>query len=82
MGKSGGVVTLDVREDLKAGNDPFEKIMAVVQTLDPSKQLVVIAIFEPVPLYGVMGSMGYEHTTERTPERDWRITFSKKADRV
>lgn len=77
MGKSAGTVTLDVRKDLRAGGDPFDKIMEAVASLGPSDQLVIITIFEPVPLYGVLGSMGFGHATERTPEGDWKVTFSR-----
>lgn len=68
-------VTLDVRDDLRAGADPFEKIAGTVDTLSPGDRLEIINIFEPVPLYAYMQSLGYAHRTERTPEGDWKVTF-------
>lgn len=37
--------------------------------------LRVRAIFEPVPLYGVMVQNGLEHWTEEVAEDDWRVWF-------
>jgi uncharacterized protein (DUF2249 family) len=33
------------------------------------------AIFEPVPLYFVLGSQGLDHWTERLADDDWRVWF-------
>jgi uncharacterized protein (DUF2249 family) len=70
-------VVVDVRDDIANGREPFAKIMAAVASLRPSQSLVLINSFEPVPLYGVLGGQGFSHETERTPEGDWRITFSR-----
>lgn len=70
-------VTLDVREDIRAGREPFGRIMAAVDSLASGQPLVLINVFEPTPLYGVLGQRGFEHETERTPEGDWRIVFYK-----
>jgi len=69
------VVTVDVREDIRAGREPFARIMAAVSALEPDQSLVLINVFEPVPLYGVMAEKGYEHETTRTDEGDWEIRF-------
>jgi TusA-related sulfurtransferase len=37
--------------------------------------LRVRAIFEPVPLYHVLGKQGFTHWTERLADDDWRIWF-------
>ena len=71
----GKEVLLDVRGDLRQGRDPFEKIMGAVQTLRPGERLVILNIFEPVPLYDVLGAQGFVHRTEETPEGDWKVTF-------
>ncbi|MBI2874348.1 MAG: DUF2249 domain-containing protein [Firmicutes bacterium] len=70
-------VTLDVRDDLRSGRDPFDKIMGALAGLGEQDRLVIINIFEPKPLYDVLASRGYAHQAERTPEGDWKITFEK-----
>jgi uncharacterized protein (DUF2249 family) len=76
-GASGTQVLLDVREDLKNGREPFAKIMEAVASLGGGQALVLIAPFEPVPLYGVLEQQGFSHTTERTADGAWQITFAR-----
>ena len=68
---------LDVREDLRKGKDPFLKIMATVSELGPGEDLELIAPFEPLPLYTVLGAKGFSHQAERTTEGDWSVRFHK-----
>jgi uncharacterized protein (DUF2249 family) len=70
------VVTLDVRPEIRAGKEPFGKIMDAVNSLKPGQSLAIINDFEPTPLYVVMGGRGYSHETERTAEGSWRVLFS------
>ena len=55
------IVTLDVREDIRQGREPFEKIMAAVDRLEPDETLLLINSFEPRPLYRVMVRNGFSH---------------------
>nr|MBO2476101.1 hypothetical protein [Bacillota bacterium] len=80
---NGGALTmeplvLDVREDIRNGNEPFPKIMAAVRNLAPGQALVLINSFEPVPLYQVLGAMGFSHRTEALADDHWRITFYRE----
>ena len=54
-------VRLDVREDIRAGREPFVRIMTVVDALPPDGVLVLRVPFEPVPLYRVLGRRGFAH---------------------
>lgn len=69
------LVTLDVREDLRGGREPFSRIMAALQALPAGGALGVRAPFEPVPLYGVMAKRGLSHHTERFASDDWQVWF-------
>ena len=69
------LVEVDVREDLRNGREPFSLIMAARQRVPKGGALAVRAIFEPVPLYGVMSKQGFEHYTEQLGEEDWRVWF-------
>jgi uncharacterized protein (DUF2249 family) len=69
------VVDLDVRPELRAGEEPFGRIMAARRSLGPGSVLRLRTIFEPVPLYAVFGKQGFDHWTERLADDDWRIWF-------
>jgi uncharacterized protein (DUF2249 family) len=69
------VVEIDVREDLRAGKEPFSRIMAARQQVPEGGVLSLRAIFEPVPLYAVMAKQGFDHYTERLGDEDWRVWF-------
>jgi hypothetical protein len=69
------VVELDVRPDLRAGEEPFSKIMAARKSLPDGCVLRLRAIFEPVPLYAVFRKQGFHHWTERLAADDWCVWF-------
>jgi uncharacterized protein (DUF2249 family) len=69
------VVHVDVREELRAGREPFGRIMAARREVPAGGALCVRAIFEPVPLYAVMARQGFTHHTERLAEDDWQVWF-------
>ena len=69
------LVEIDVREDLRNGREPFSLIMAARQRVPEGGALSVRAIFEPAPLYNVMGKQGFDHYTEQLGDEDWRVWF-------
>lgn len=69
------ILDLDVREDLRSGREPFQRIMHARQALAEDGILRLRAIFQPKPLYGVLGKQGFDHWTERLADDDWRIWF-------
>jgi len=76
------IVTVDVREDIRAGREPFQKIMAAVQRLQPDETLLLINCFEPRPLYRVMAQNGFSHWAEQTADGDWKVYFRRQAGGV
>jgi len=70
------IVTVDVREDLKAGRQPCGRIMEAVAGLRPDQALRLLVPFEPVPLYGVLGARGLRHTTRVLPDGDFEVLFT------
>lgn len=74
------LVDVDVREDLRAGIEPFARIMGAARELQPDQVLRVRAIFEPAPLYGVFAKKGLDHFTERLAADDWRVWFFRGED--
>lgn len=73
-------VTLDVREELRNGKEPFTLIMKTVTSLTPKQQFVLIAPFQPAPLYAVLRSRGYSHSARQLEGGDWEVTFSRDSD--
>ncbi|WP_147533740.1 DUF2249 domain-containing protein [Bacillus marasmi] len=74
----GTILEMDVREDLKNKQEPFQKIMAAIANLQSKDIFLLHAPFEPIPLYGVLASQGFEYTAEKVSEDYWKITFTKK----
>lgn len=73
------VVEVDVRDDIRRGEEPFARIMAAVKAVGPAEALVIRAPFEPVPLYDVLGRRGLAYWTEQGAPDDWRVWFYRGA---
>jgi uncharacterized protein (DUF2249 family) len=76
----GAAVELDVREDLRNGQEPFSKIMAAFATLGEGEVLHLRATFEPVPLFAVMDKRGFVHSSEQHAAEDWSVWFHRPRD--
>src|SRR5690349_15993423 len=72
-------ITVDVRQDIRSGREPFSKIMAVANGLAHGEQMLVIAPFEPVPLLGVLAKKGFEHSSRQAPSGEWEVQFTRRA---
>jgi uncharacterized protein (DUF2249 family) len=75
-------LVLDVREDICRGREPFSKVMMAVASLALDQDLVVLAPFEPIPMYHVLAQQGLRHSTETTPEGDFKVRFSRQTEPV
>lgn len=73
------VIDCDVRDDLRAGIEPFRRILDAARALPANSALRVRAIFEPAPLYAVLARQGLAHATERLAADDWRVWFYRDA---
>lgn len=69
--------TLDVRPDLERGDEPFVRIMEAAVATQPGEVLEIIAPFEPVPLYGVLGERGFSHETRQGSAGEWIVQFRR-----
>ncbi|MBX3748079.1 MAG: DUF2249 domain-containing protein [Verrucomicrobiae bacterium] len=72
--------TLDVRPILDAGGSPCDAIEDAVSRLIPGQSLVILAPFEPVPLYTKLGRCGFGHRTTHLPDGSWRVEFLPESD--
>ncbi len=71
--------TLDVRPILRAGGEPFADIMQAVAALQPGQGLRLLATFEPIPLFKVLGAKGFAHASRRIDGNDWEVLFTPAA---
>lgn len=69
-------VDLDVRPILRAGGEPFEKIMEAVTALAPGQGLRLFATFKPTPLLRVLGSKGFINQAKELDDGEWEVLFS------
>lgn len=68
-------VTLDLREQLRSGGEPFQQIMIAVAALRDNETLRLLTTFEPLPLYRVLGKRGFDHAAEAYADDDWSVWF-------
>lgn len=68
-------VELDVRPILDRGGEPFSQIMAAVAQVPEGQQFVLLARFDPLPLYNVLGKRGFQPYAVCLAPDDWKIHF-------
>lgn len=74
-------VELDVREQLRNKQEPFQLIMDTVKTLQKGDTFVLHATFKPTPLLGLMKVKGFTHEVEQLDKDHWVVTFRHKSNR-
>ncbi len=72
-------VTLDVREDIREGREPFRRIMDAVGHLRDGDTFRLIAPFEPRPLINMLSTQGFTAVVTRRADDDFEIVFSSAA---
>jgi len=73
-------IILDVREDLRQGHEPFSKIMKAARGLKTMECLLLIAPFEPAPLFSVLGKQGFDYQSKRLQTGDWEVLFTRQSN--
>jgi len=74
---SNQTITVDARDDIRSGREPFSKIMKAAAAMQAGESLLVIAPFEPTPLFRVLEKQGFAHTGQATTSGDWEILFTR-----
>ncbi len=69
---------LDVRPILAAGGEPLEEILAAAGGVPTGGSLVVIAPFEPVPLFGALRQLRFSHESAPEDGGGFRIVFTRE----
>ena len=71
-------IELDVREELRRGGEPLGGILDAAEKIRTGQVLLVRAIFEPRPLFAVLGNQGFESWAVEEGPEDWKAYFYKK----
>jgi hypothetical protein len=69
---------LDVRPVLAEGGEPFVQIMETAERVPTGQALVLIAPFEPTPLYYALGGRGFSYAAERVSDDEWIVRFVRE----
>lgn len=72
-------LTLDVRPYHERGEEPFQTILDAARQVGPGEELLLINSFEPIPLYTVLGRIGFTHQTSEQAPDEWHIRFQRQA---
>jgi uncharacterized protein (DUF2249 family) len=73
------IVTLDVRETIRAGEKPCSSIMDAAAGLKAGESLRLLAPFEPKPLFAVLAQQGFAHSARPLGGGDWEVLFFRDA---
>lgn len=76
--KAQATTILDVRPELAQGGEPFARIMEVAEGVQPGESFVLIAPFNPVPLYSVLNGRGFTSATEHVSDDEWIVSFTRE----
>jgi uncharacterized protein (DUF2249 family) len=68
-------LVLDTRPIFARGDTPCQAIDGAVASLAPGQSFVLLAPFEPVPLYAKLGQQGFSNATSQLDDGSWRIEF-------
>ncbi|MBK7999203.1 MAG: DUF2249 domain-containing protein [Verrucomicrobia bacterium] len=71
-------VTLDVRDEIRAGIEPFTKIMTAVEALEPGQNLRLLAPFKPLPLFSLLARRGFTHSELLLNQGEWKSFLLKR----
>jgi len=78
MWKAAAQVLLDVRPDVEQNGEPYICMMEGAQAVKPGETCVIIAPFEPIPLYDVLRAWGFLYETQQVAHDEWVVCLSRQ----
>ncbi len=75
------IPVLDVRPDLAAGEEPFDRIMRTARETPAGASFTVIAPFQPVPLLSLLAGQGFSYSSDDLGNGSFRVTFTRQTGR-
>ncbi|KYP81092.1 DUF2249 domain-containing protein [Ferroacidibacillus organovorans] len=76
------LIDLDVREMLRAKEEPFQRIMTAISELDVGDVLQLHATFKPDPLLNVLAKRGFRHAVVQLEADHYVVDFYKSAEEL
>ena len=70
-------VLLDVRPDVEHAGEPYVRMMEAAQSIKPGGTFVIIAPFEPIPLYDALRVQGFLYETQKVAHDEWIVRLSR-----
>jgi uncharacterized protein (DUF2249 family) len=70
-------LVLDTRPIFARGDTPCKAIERALASLIPGQLFVLLADFEPVPLYAKLSNQGFTHQSKQQADCSWRVEFRK-----
>ena len=77
VSKKPAACTLDIRPIFASGASPCGLIDQAVASLKPNQTFVLIAPFEPIPLFTKLRAQGFEHQSAPQADGSWKIVFER-----
>lgn len=77
MAEEPAALVLDVRPDLAAGQEPFSRILRAAEDTPRGGVFVLLAPFEPVPLFGVLEKLGFTYESSPAGAEGFRVVFTR-----
>ena len=74
-----GIITLDVREDIRSGRSPLSAVLKAVATLRSDESLRLLAPFEPIPMCQLLSRQGFQHAAKPIAGSDWEVLFTRQS---
>lgn len=72
------IIDLDVRDMLRAKQEPFQVIMDQVEQLGEEDVLQLHATFEPAPLLKLLASKGFQSKVEQVEPEHFIVQFYRE----
>ena len=72
------MLVLDVRPMLASGIEPLSEILATAERVPAGGSFIVIAPFEPLPLFGALRQTGFSHESAPDSTGGYRIVFLRE----
>ncbi|MCF7764665.1 MAG: DUF2249 domain-containing protein [Verrucomicrobia bacterium] len=69
-------IILDVRPIFDQGGRPCEQIDRAMTALKPNQRLILLAPFEPTPLYSKFAARGLGSRAQELVDGSWRVEFA------
>lgn len=66
---------LDVRPLLASGRPPIATILNAINRLQPGQSLLLLAPFQPLPLYEMLGERGFTPEAREREDGTWEVLF-------